>query len=81
MPYYQPMNYDEWAKRGKVFYMVDTKSGMGIITNEFYKMPNVYKSMHSIKSVCVWEVNAENIIKNHEVATTPFFWDAQYGKF
>lgn len=81
MPYYPPMNSDEWAKEGHIFDMTNTKSGMGIITNVFSKMPNVYKSTHPTKAVCVWGKNAEKIVSGHEKATTPFYWDSPYGKF
>lgn len=81
MPYYPPINSDEWAKGDKVFDMAETKSGMGIITNVFSKMPKVLKSVHPTKAVCVWGKDAEILIKNHEVSTTPFYWDSPYGKF
>lgn len=81
MPYYPPMNSDEWAKGSHIFDMKETKSGMGIITNVFSKMPNVHKSVHPTKAVCVWGKDAEFIIKDHETATTPFYWDSPYGKF
>ena len=81
MPYYPPKNSDEWAKGGNVFDMNTTKSGMGILTNVFSKMPNVYMSIHPTKAVCVWGKNAENIVRGHENAETPFHWDSPYGKF
>ena len=80
MPYYPPMNSDEWAKGNNIFDMTDTKSGMGIITNVFSKMPNVLKSVHPVKAVCVWGKDAEEYIKNHSDATTPYYWDSPYGK-
>lgn len=81
MPYYPPQNSDEWAKEGHIFDMVNTKSGMGVITNVFSKMPNVLKSMHPTKAVCVWGKNAKEIVEGHELAETPFYWDSPYGKF
>lgn len=81
MPYYPPMNSDEWAKGNNVFDMIETKSGMGVITNVFSKMPNVLKSVHPIKAVCVWGKDAAEIVKGHEKASTPFYWDSPYGKF
>lgn len=80
MPYYPPMNSDEWAKGGYVFDMNETKSGMGVITNVFSKMPNVIKSTHPIKAVCVWGKDAAVIAEGHEKASTPFYWDSPYGK-
>ncbi len=80
MPYYPPMNSDEWAKGGHVFDMKETKSGMGVITNVFSKMPKVHKSTHPTKAVCVWGKDAEEIIEGHESAKTPFYWDSPYGK-
>ena len=80
MPYYPPMNSDEWAKKGYVFDMKETKSGMGILTNVFSKMPDVYKSKHPTKAVCVWGKNAEEIVRGHENSKTPFYWDSPYGK-
>lgn len=81
MPYYPPQNSDEWAKEGHIFDMVNTKSGMGVITNVFSQMPNVLKSMHPTKAVCVWGKNAKEIVEGHELAETPFYWDSPYGKF
>lgn len=81
MPYYPPQNSDEWAKEGHIFDMVNTKSGMGVITNVFSKMPNVLKSMHPTKAVCVWGKDAKEIVEGHELAETPFYWDSPYGKF
>ena len=80
MPYYPPMNSDEWARGNNVFDMKETKSGMGVITNVFSKMPNVLKSIHPIKAVCVWGKDAEKYIENHFNATTPYYWDSPYGK-
>lgn len=80
MPYYPPMNSDEWAKKGYVFDMKETKSGMGILTNVFSEMPDVYKSKHPTKAVCVWGKNAEEIVLGHENSKTPFYWDSPYGK-
>ncbi len=81
MPYYPPINSTEWASRHEVFDMRTTKSGMGILTNVFSKMPDVYMSKHPTKAVCVWGKNAEYIAADHEKATTPFYWDSPYGKF
>lgn len=80
MPYYPPMNSDEWAKGGHVFDMRETKSGMGILTNIFSEMPDVYKSKHPTKAVCVWGKDAQKIVEGHEKAQTPFYWDSPYGK-
>lgn len=80
MPYYPPMNSDEWAKGNNIFDMKETKSGMGVITNVFSKMPNVLKSIHPIKAVCVWGKDAVEIVEEHEKASTPFYWDSPYGK-
>lgn len=81
MPYYPPINSTEWAKSNNIFDMKLTKSGMGILTNIFSKMPGVVKSIHPIKAVCVWGKNANEIISNHENSTTPFYWDSPYGKY
>ena len=81
MPYYPPTNSTIWAKENRIFDMVETKSGMGIITNVFSKMPGVIKSVHPTKAVCVWGKDAESIADGHEKATTPFYWDSPYGKY
>lgn len=81
MPYYPPINSTEWAARHEVFDMRNTKSGMGILTNVFSKMPDVYMSKHPTKAVCVWGKNAEYIASDHDKATTPFYWDSPYGKY
>lgn len=81
MPYYPPTNSTIWAKEGSVFDMEETKSGMGVITNVFSKMPGVVKSIHPTKAVCVWGKDAEQIAKGHEVSTTPYYWDSPYGKY
>ncbi len=54
---------------------------MGIITNVFSKMPNVVKSVHPTKAVCVWGKDAEQIAEGHDRSTTPYYWDTPYGKF
>lgn len=80
MPYYPPINSGEWARSGRVFDMTKTKSGMGILTNIFAELPDVYMSLHPIKSVCVWGRDAEKIVRNHNQSSTPFYWDSPYGK-
>ena len=80
MPYYPPVNSIEWAIGGQVFDMVQTKSGMGVMTNVFAQMPDVFMSLHPTKAVCAWGRDAENIVCNHELSTTPFYWDSPYGK-
>ena len=80
MPYYPGMNSVEWAQKGLVFDMNKTKSGMGVLTNVFSKMPGVLMSKHPTKAVCVWGKDAQEIIQDHEVSTTPFYWDSPYGK-
>lgn len=81
MPYYPPMSSTEWAQTNQVFSMDTTKSGMGILTNVFSKMPGVVKSVHPTKAVCVWGKKANKLIANHENSTTPFYWDSPYGKY
>lgn len=80
MPYYPPKNSFEWASSGEVFDMTKTKSGMGIVTNIFSKMEDVYMSIHPTKAVCVWGNGAQEIILGHEFSQTPFYWDSPYGK-
>jgi aminoglycoside 3-N-acetyltransferase len=79
MPFYPPGNSYEWAESGQVFDMQTTRSSMGILTQVFSEMPNVYKSMHPTKAVVAWGKNAEEIIKGHENSKTPFYWDSPYG--
>ena len=80
MPYYPPMNSNEWAESGQIFDMLETKSGMGVLTNVFSKMPDVYKSIHPTKAVCMWgnEIDLNDL--QHFKSTTPFYWDSPYGK-
>ena len=80
MPYYPPLNSTEWALKNDVFDMSNTKSGMGILTNVFSRMPNVFMSKHPTKAVCSWGSNSEDIVKDHDKSTTPFYWDSPYGK-
>ncbi len=80
MPYYPPMNSTEWAAKQQQFDMRNTKSGMGILTNVFSKMSGVYMSKHPTKAVCAWGKGAEEIVKDHDLATTPFYWDSPYGR-
>lgn len=81
MPYYPPTNSTVWAKEGRIFDMIETKSGMGVMTNVFSKMPGVVKSVHPTKAVCIWGKDAENIAAGHENSTTPYYWDSPYGKY
>ncbi len=79
MPFYPPGNSYEWAESGQIFDMQTTRSSMGILTQIFSEMPNVYKSMHPTKAVVAWGKNAEEIVKGHETSKTPFYWDSPYG--
>ena len=81
MPYYPPTNSTVWAKEGRVFDMSKTKSGMGVLTNVFSKMPGVVMSIHPTKAVCVWGKDAACIAEGHEMSTTPYYWDSPYGKY
>lgn len=81
LPYYPPMNSTEWAKKGLIFDMNTTKSGMGVLTNVFKTMPGVVMSKHPTKAVCVWGKDAEYYAEGHECSTTPFYRDSPYGKF
>lgn len=78
MPYYPPMNSTEWAEKDMVFDMLETKSGMGVLTNVFAQMPGVKKSIHPTKAVCYW--GGEIADNQHYNATTPFYWDSPYGE-
>ena len=82
MPYYPPLNSTEWARGNNVFDMRSTRSGMGVLTNVFSKMPHVMMSCHPTKAICVWGRSnlVEAIIKEHEKSTTPFYWDSPYGR-
>lgn len=79
MPFYPPGNSYEWAASGKVFDMQTTPSSMGVLTQIFSEMPNVYKSIHPTKAVVAWGKNAQDIIRGHENSKTPFYWDSPYG--
>ena len=79
MPFYPPGNSYEWADSGQVFDMRNTRSSMGILTQLFSEMPNVYKSKHPTKAIVAWGKNAKEIIAGHEYSTTPFYWDSPYG--
>lgn len=81
MPYYPPMNSTEWARQNNTFDMDFTKSGMGILTNVFSQMPNVIKSTHPTKALCIWGKNAESIASHHEFSTTPYYKDSPYSYF
>ena len=79
MPYYPPINSTEWAIKNEVFDMRNTKSGMGILTNVFSKMPNVEMSKHPIKAVCAWGKEAKALVSGHDKSLTPYYWDSPYG--
>lgn len=79
MPFYPPGNSYEWAVSGQIFDMQTTRSSMGILTQVFSKMPNVYKSKHPTKAVVAWGKNAEEIVSDHENSKTPFYWSSPYG--
>jgi conserved domain protein len=80
MPYYPPGNSYEWARKGNIFDMQNTKSSMGILTNVFAQSDGVVKSIHPTKAVCVWGKDAKLIVSGHENSTTPFYWDSPYGE-
>lgn len=79
MPFYPPGNSYEWAESNQVFDMENTRSSMGVLTQVFSEMPNVYKSIHPTKAVVAWGENAEEIVNGHENSKTPFYWDSPYG--
>lgn len=79
MPFYPPTNSYEWAESGQIFDMRNTPSSVGILTQIFSEMPNVYKSKHPTKAVVAWGKNAQEIVAEHENSTTPFYWDSPYG--
>lgn len=81
MPFYPPLSSTEWALKREVFDVRTMKSGMGVVTNVFAHMPGVVMSCHPTKAVCVWGKDAEEIIKDHDKSTTPFYWDSPYGRF
>lgn len=80
MPFYPPISSVEWASKGMTFDMRTNKSSMGVVTNVFARMPNVYMSKHPIKAVCAWGQGAEDLVKDHDKSTTPYYWDSPYGK-
>lgn len=80
MPFYPRGSSGEWAAGGDVFDLEQTKSSMGILTNIFSEMPDVYKSNHPTKAVCAWGSNAEQIVKGHALCVSPFAEDSPYGK-
>lgn len=80
MPYYPPGSSNEWADSGEIFDMEHTKSSMGVLTNVFSKMPDVIKSCHPTKAVCVWGKNAEQIAESHATCKSPFDDKSPYGK-
>lgn len=79
MPFYPPGNSYEWAKSGRIFDMKTTHSSMGILTQVFSEMPDVFKSRHPTKAVVAWGKNAGEIVTGHENSTTPYYWDSPYG--
>jgi len=80
MPFYPPVNSTEWALKHETFDMRNNKSSMGVLTNVFAHMPDVFMSKHPIKAVCAWGKGAEDIVKDHDKSTTPFYWDSPYGR-
>ena len=80
MPFYPPVNSTEWALKHEIFDMRNNKSSMGVLTNVFAHMPDVFMSKHPIKAVCAWGKGAEEIVKDHDKSTTPFYWDSPYGR-
>lgn len=80
MPYYPPLNSQEWVERGNVFYMRKTKSGMGVVTNAFAKMPGVVMSQHPTKVACVWGKGADDIIRDHYLSQDPYGDVTPYGR-
>lgn len=79
MPFYPPGNSYEWASKNRIFSMNTTKSSMGILTQVFSEMSDVYKSMHPTKAIVAWGKDAKEIIAEHDKSKTPFYWDSPYG--
>ena len=80
MPYYPPMNSNEWAEKQEVFDMRNTRSGMGVLTNVFAKSEGVVMTWHPIKALCLWG-NYDYQPEKHAAALTPFYKDSPYMLF
>lgn len=79
MPFYPPGNSYEWAGKGEVFDMQATRSSMGVLTQVFSELDDVYKSMHPTKAVVAWGKDAKQIVFGHEDSVTPFSKNTPYG--
>ena len=80
MPFYPKGYMYELYKKSFVFDVNHTKSAMGILTNTFAQSNGVVKSMHPLKSVCVWGKDAEAIVQDHEKSILPFGNNTPYGR-
>ena len=80
MPYYPSLNSMVWVQSKCVFDVNSTVSGMGIMTNVFSRMPNVIKSEHPFKAVCVWGKYSEYMASEHYNCVDPYGKDSPYGK-
>ena len=56
----------------KIFDVLNTPSAMGIITEEFRKMPNVKRSLHATDPVCALGPDAEFLTATHFGRLTPY---------
>ena len=61
----------EYVSQGPVLDVVRTPSRMGLITELFRRSPGVRRSVHPTHPVAIWGANAEAMIANHHLATTP----------
>ncbi len=80
MPYYPPMNSMEWVRKGEVFEMGKTVSGMGVMTNVFAGMEGVQMSEHPLKSVCAWGKDVSRYITDHYKDVDPYGDNTPYGR-
>lgn len=62
------------------FYVDQTESCVGLLTEMFRKRPNVHRSLHPTHSVAALGKDAEDFVKDHEKFDTPCARGSVYGK-
>lgn len=78
------LTYKTVNKLNPIFISNSTPSCVGIVSETFRSMPDVYRSLNPIHSVAVWGKNAQELTKKHQIDditigyNSPFYLMLEY---
>ena len=81
MPAFPAIGYNyDYLLTSPVFDIKNTPSKMGVITEEFRKMPGVFRSFHPTDSVCAFGKYAAHLTSDHFNQLTPYNQHSPFNK-